>query len=65
MKHILASVAVGVLTGLVVALIGVVIMAFGTAPAGIYAIGVFIRNVAALVGFIAGIYYYATNRTLA
>lgn len=56
----LVSGAVGVLTGVVVALIGVVLKDFGLGNAGDFIVGV-----AVIVGVAAGVVHYFTGRTLA
>jgi glutamate mutase epsilon subunit len=57
-KQVILAIVVGIVTAIVVALIGVVLV-----EVGVEQIGNFVKGVAAVVGILAGIWYFFTNQT--
>lgn len=59
LSKVAMSVVVGVITALVTALIGIVLVSVG-----VHDIGEFVKGIAPLVGLLAGVWYFFTNRSL-
>jgi hypothetical protein len=59
LMRVAASVVVGVVTWIVVALVGILVSRFLDGQ-----VGSFITGVAVLLGFLAAVWFYVTGRTL-
>ena len=59
MRHILIAILVGVITGIITAVIGYLLVELH-----LVTVGNFVRSIAVLVGVVAAIYYYLTNRSV-
>lgn len=58
LRQLILAVCVGVVTAIVVALIGVVLV-----MAHLVEVGNFVKGISAIVGLIAGVWYFFTNQT--
>ena len=58
LKQLVLAVVVGVITALVVALVGVILV-----EVGVVQIGNFVKGAATIVGILAAVWYFFTNRT--